>query len=106
MTSQPTLVLVPGSCHTAQHFSSFIPLLQKAGFPVVCKKLASVDPPKHARPTTSDDIAFIQQHLLQPLLDEGKDILLVCHSFTGYSGGAAALGNSKKERIGKGALSA
>ena len=44
----------------------------------------------------------IQQQLLQPLVEKGTDILLVCHSFAGYSGGAAALGYSKKERTAMG----
>ena len=102
MKSKPTVVLVPGACHTPQHFVRCISHLREAGIAVVCEKLASVDPPKQARPGMSDDIAFIQQHLLQPLVDQGREILLVCHSFAGLSGGAAALGYSKKERRGKG----
>lgn len=102
MTSKPTVVIVPGACHTPQHFASLIACLHQAGFSVVCKQLPSVDPPKHERPGMSDDILFMQQQLLQPLVDKGEDLLLVCHSYAGYPGGAAALGYSKKERTLKG----
>ena len=50
----------------------------------------------------SDDIAFIQQQLLQPLIEKVKDILLVCHSFAEYSGTVAALGYSKRYNTAKG----
>lgn len=53
-------------------------------------------------PGMSDDIAFIQQQLVQPLIEKGKDIMLVCHSFAEYSRAAAALGYSKKENTAKG----
>lgn len=102
MSSKPTVVIVPGACHTPQHFASLTACLHRAGFSVVCKQLPSVDPPKHERPGMTDDVAFMQQQLLQPLVDKGEDVLLVCHSYAGYPGGAAALGYSKKERTVKG----
>ena len=102
MVSKLTIVAVPGSCHTPQHLTRLITQLQQADYPVVCKKLPSVDPPQHARPDMSDDVNFIQQQLLQPLVEKGADILLVCHSYAGYPGGAAALGYSKKERTAMG----
>ena len=102
MTAKVTIVIVPGSCHTQQHFATLISQLQQADHPVVCERLPSVDPPPNEHPDMSDDVAFIRQRLLQPLIEKGADILLVCHSYAGLPGGAAALGYSKKERTTEG----
>lgn len=40
--------------------------------------------------------------LLNPLLDDGKDILLVMHSYSGSPGSVAARGLSQVERVSKG----
>jgi len=97
MLSKPTVVLVPGACHTPHHFVDLTANLQQAGYPVSCTQLASVDSPDpHAR-HMSNDIMALQQQILQPLIDKGQDVLLVAHSFGGYAGGVAALGLSKTE---------
>lgn len=95
MHSKPTVVLMPGSCHTPQHFVDLIGALQQAGYPVSCTQLASVDSPDPHACDMSKDILAVQQHILRPLIDKGQDVLLVAHSIAGYAGGAAALGLSK-----------
>lgn len=102
MVSKPTVAIVPGACHTSQHWSDLTENLQKAGFAVSCKQLASVDSADPAACSMSKDISAIQSQLLQPLLDNGQDILLVCHSAAGLAGGAAAIGHSKQERTASG----
>ena len=98
MASKPTVVLVAGSCHTAQHFVELKTHLQTAGYRVCCSQLASVDSMDPTACHMSKDIAAIQQQVLQPLVDRGCTVLLVCHSAAGYAGGAAALGYSRTER--------
>ncbi len=97
MLSKPTVVLLLGACHTPHHFVDLIAYLLQAGYPVSCTQLASVDPPDPHACHMSKDIMAVQQQILQPLIDKGRDILLVAHSIAGYAGGAAALGLSKKE---------
>ncbi len=95
MPSKPTVVFMPGSCHTPHHFVDLIATLQQAGYPVSCTQLASVDSPDPHACDMSKDILAVQQQILRPLIDKGQDVLLVAHSVAGYAGGAAALGLSK-----------
>ena len=95
MPSKPTVVLMPGSCHTPHHFVDLIATLKQAGYPVSCTQLASVDSLDPHACHMSQDITAVQQQILQPLIDKGQDVLLVAHSIAGYAGGAAALGLSK-----------
>ena len=101
-TSKPTIVIVPGACHTPYHWADLILNLQDAGYPVDCKQMASVDSADPAACNMHTDIVYIQQQVLQPLVDKSQDILLVCHSAAGLAGGAAALGHSKTEQSVKG----
>lgn len=100
--SKPTIVVQPGSGHTAYHFLQLNSKLQQYGYPVVCDQLASVNPPEPGVCDMSSDIIHIQRNLLQPLVDKGRDVVLVCHSIAGYAGGAAALAYSKKGRRAQG----
>ena len=48
--------------------------------------------------TAAKDAAFIRCELLQPLIEDGKEVLLVMHSYGGGSGSTAAKGLSSVER--------
>jgi hypothetical protein len=96
--SKPTIVLVPGAWHQPAHYSALIGMLESASYEVVTEKLPSVDSSTPTQQSVPNDATFIEKHLLRPLVDQGKDILLLMHSYGGCPGADAAKGYSKKER--------
>ena len=100
--SKPTIVLVPGAWHTPVHFEAFIHRLRDAGYPTISKQLKSVGSADPKNQTVVSDTNFIRQDVLLPELDQGKDIILIMHSYGGCPGAAAAKGLSKTERVAAG----
>lgn len=98
----PTIVIVPGAWHSPLHYSPLTALFGNAGHTVSSSALPSINPPEPDSVTTTSDANFISENLLAPLLNEGKDILLVMHSYGGSPGSVAARGQSKVERASKG----
>lgn len=94
---KPTLVLVPGACLTTPVFDLFLPLLEKAGYPTATLQVASADPPDPQAANATADAAALRNQLL-PLLDAGKELVLVLHSYAGVPGGGAVAGLSKTVR--------
>ena len=99
--TKPTIILAPGAWHSSIHYTRLTVLLETAGYPVVCRTLPSFNgddsKPYH-------DTALIRNDLIVPLLREGKDVVIMAHSFGGYPAGEASYGLSKQERIKKGEM--
>ncbi|KAJ9617091.1 hypothetical protein H2200_000812 [Cladophialophora chaetospira] len=96
MSSKPVIVFVPGAWHSPDGFHLVVPELQAAGYETRGVTLASVGastPLKDFQP----DVKAIQD-VLKPLVDEGKDIVLVVHSYGGVIGNEAVQGFAKSER--------
>ena len=92
-----TAVIVPGAWHAPGHYAFLDTLLQQAGYIVVTLSLPSVD---SAAPLSSDvagDSAWVRNRLL-PLVDAGRHVLLIMHSYGSCPGAAAAKGFSIRER--------
>ena len=102
MASKPTVVIVPGAWHSPLHYDALITFLEAAGYPTVSRRLPSVDTATPNLTTANGDAQFIAQQVLTPLLNDGKDIVLVAHSYGGIPGGAAANGLSKTDRTAAG----
>lgn len=100
--SKPTFVLVPGAWHSPSHYGHLLARLHEAGHPTVSLALPSVNPEEPKKIDVGTDITFIREKMLLPLLEDGKDIVLVMHSYGGCPGGAAAKGLSKSERRSEG----
>ena len=94
-SSKPTIVLIPGAWHTPAHYEDLLSLLEKAGYETKAIQLPSVDSSNPNEQSVIGDVQAIHEKLLLPLLDAGKDILLVMHSYGGCPGGAAAKNLSK-----------
>lgn len=103
----PTIVIIPGAFHIPAHLSSLCAQLETAGYATASMKLPSVDPSTPAAAavgTPSNDALFIREKLLLPLIEEeGKDVVLLMHSYGGSPGNGSAVGLSKeaRERDGK-----
>ncbi|KAL4755569.1 alpha/beta hydrolase, partial [Aspergillus foveolatus] len=95
---EPTIVFVPGAWIDASVYQPFVHALTQTGYDVRYASYPSLNP---ADPVTTDVKADADAiaSVLRPIVeDEGKDVLLVMHSYAGMPGAAAATGLSKLQR--------
>lgn len=94
--SKPTILCVPGAWHTPQIYAKVLSILSNYGYPTVGLPLpsAGAEPP-HAN--FDGDVQGIRNCLTE-LVEDGKDVVLVMHSYTGMPGAEAPAGLGKKER--------
>jgi pimeloyl-ACP methyl ester carboxylesterase len=103
MTSPlPTLVFLAGAFADPSCFDALTSELQKAGYPTVYTTVLTLNPSNPQDVSTSQDAEHVRNKFFLPLLDEGKDIVVIAHSYGGVVGGAAAAGLSKIERLAQG----
>ncbi|CZR57975.1 uncharacterized protein PAC_07865 [Phialocephala subalpina] len=98
--SKPTIVMVPGAWHKPVIYNNVASHLQKYGYSTVLQPLPSAG----AIPPNQDftqDVTAIRKRLTS-LISEGKEIVLVIHSYAGLPGSEACKGLGKKEREAKG----
>lgn len=90
MTSatKPTVLFVHGSWHSPAHFKPIMDLFKASNFPVSCPAL----PTNGSAPTVNmyADAECIRSELSKLINDEGKDVVLVLHSYGGIVGTQAA----------------
>ncbi|GJC83264.1 hypothetical protein CT0861_06105 [Colletotrichum tofieldiae] len=99
-TVKPTFVLAPGAWHKAACYSPAQQILESQGYSVEAVEYPSVG----AEPPTkglNDDAAAVRS-VLQRLADEGKEIVLVVHSYGGLVGANAVKGLGYKQRAKEG----
>ncbi|KAE8390095.1 hypothetical protein BDV23DRAFT_183792 [Aspergillus alliaceus] len=95
---QPTIVFIPGAWLVPQFYQPFIDAVKAAGYPTLTAELPSLDPGDPTVGNCGTDAALIRQHLDFLVEDEGRDVVLVMHSYASMPGGAAASGLSKSQR--------
>jgi pimeloyl-ACP methyl ester carboxylesterase len=94
--SKPTIVCVPGAWHTPEIYAKVLNILSGYGYPTLALALPSAGAsPPHA--DFNGDVEGIRECLTE-LVEEGKDVVLVMHSYTGMPGAQAPAGLDKKER--------
>ena len=98
-----TIVFVPGAWISKAFYKPFLQALTSAGYDVHYADYPSFDPKD---PSTTDCHADTEaiRAILNPLVDEGKDVLLFLHSYGGMPGAAAATGLAKMQRAQEGKL--
>ncbi|KAF3385268.1 hypothetical protein F1880_001789 [Penicillium rolfsii] len=101
-SAKPVIVIVPGSYHRPIHYRKIIDPLRAQGYEVLSFDLA-VCGGEELDPELSffDDAALIKEHLL-PLLDEGKEAVIVSHSYGSLPVSALVDGQTVAERAEKG----
>ncbi|MCJ1358656.1 MAG: hypothetical protein MMC33_008656 [Icmadophila ericetorum] len=98
--TKPTFVIVPGAFHSASCYEPLFSALRSSGYETKTGTLKSV---VDASKVLGDDIAFVKEELLLPLIEqEGKDVVVACHSYGGFPTSVAIAGLSKVERTAKG----
>lgn len=99
--SKPSILLIPGACGLPEFYESFINAVTARGYEIRGLHLPSVCLKTETRegeaPTMYEDAAFIAKHATA-LADEGKDVLILTHSYGGVPGTESVKGLSKSER--------
>ncbi|OAX83797.1 hypothetical protein ACJ72_01834 [Emergomyces africanus] len=96
--AKPHIALISGAWHSPVHYQELSNFLEKAGYLVSSIRLPSVGSSDPKKESVNGDAIAIRENLLLPLLDDGKDVVMVMHSYGGCPGSAAAAGLSKTER--------
>ncbi|KAF1945015.1 alpha/beta-hydrolase [Clathrospora elynae] len=102
MYPQPTLVLVPGSFATTDMYEPLVAPLRAKGHTIhvleppcypASYKTSSGKPP----PSMYDDAKFINTFVVE-LIEEGKEVVVLAHSYGGIPASESLKGVTKKER--------
>jgi pimeloyl-ACP methyl ester carboxylesterase len=88
---RPTIVIVHGYAHTPLTFTKFINLLQSCGYETNAPFLPSCTGMRPPNNSFKDDTQLVRR-LLQILVDQGKTIIMVLHSYGGIVGCEALQG--------------
>lgn len=101
-TTKSTILIVPGSFSAASHYDTLIAALHALSYPAVVSDLPSASrlPPAPAA-SMADDAAHFHG-IAESLADEGRDIVIVTHSYGGVPGTEAAKGLAKVDREAEG----
>lgn len=104
MAPKPTIVIVPGSFSTASVYYDLVKRIETKGYEVYVNSLPSTirNPPE--KPATLEDDAAFCRSIIEGLADQGRDIMVLTHSYGGVVGTEAAKGLGKVERQAKGQL--
>ncbi|KAH6672705.1 Alpha/beta hydrolase fold-1 [Plectosphaerella plurivora] len=92
----PTIVFVPGAWHGPEAFDAVRKDLDTRGYPTSAVSLPSVGTNDSSVAIAADTAAVRAE--LESLVNEGKDVVLVVHSYGGIPGSNAVRGLSKAER--------
>lgn len=94
----PTIVICSGAWPLVKFFEPLIQAFAAQNHTAICKV------PEYDAINTEDipDRVYLRNHVLDPLLEEGKDVVLFMHSYGGVYGPASLKGISKNERASKG----
>jgi pimeloyl-ACP methyl ester carboxylesterase len=95
--SKPTIVLIPGAWLPISAYEGYLSALREVGYPTTAIQYPSFDPVDPFTADVANDASAVRAALL-PLLGEGKELVLVLHSYGGVPGSAAAKGHSVSER--------
>ncbi|KFX93376.1 hypothetical protein V490_04860 [Pseudogymnoascus sp. VKM F-3557] len=101
-STKPTILIVPGSFSAVSLYDTLISALHALSYPAIVSDLPSASrlPPAPAA-SMADDAAHFHG-LAESLADEGRDIVILTHSYGGIPGTEAAKGLAKADREAEG----
>ncbi|RYC78902.1 hypothetical protein BFJ63_vAg18223 [Fusarium oxysporum f. sp. narcissi] len=91
----PTILAVPGAWHTVESFDTVKKIFTGRNYDFVSQNAPGL---VDAKATVIGDAASLRTNLLVPLVEAGKDIIVMMHSYGGMYGSQAVQGLSKRER--------
>lgn len=101
--TKPTILLIPGAWFHPSTYDAFLSRLQHLSFPTAYASYPSLNPSHPASADAAADTETVLKRSLLPLIEtEGRDVVIVMHSYGGVPGSGAARGLSKVQRSGEG----
>lgn len=97
MSPKPTIVIVPGAWQFTSVFVPFADLLRGQGFTTEIVDMPSVGGTELPLTGLDEDIKAVRD-VVQPLVEAGKEVVLLTHSAGGVSGSGAVKGLDVKAR--------
>jgi pimeloyl-ACP methyl ester carboxylesterase len=82
-TTKPTIVIVPGSFSPSNQYDTLITHLRSASFPAFALQLPSTQKRMPLPPATMSDDASLIRRTVEALLSQGKEVVVMCHSYGG-----------------------
>lgn len=98
----PYFVVVPGAWHQPEAYEKLGYHIKKAGYSAVVISLPSCNTENPEEATCLVDAEAVRKEILRSIDVDGKDVVVVCHSYGGIPGGGAAYGLSKIARAKEG----
>ncbi|KAF5022535.1 hypothetical protein F66182_5437 [Fusarium sp. NRRL 66182] len=91
----PTVLAVPGAWHTVESFEPLKKIFTARDYDFVSQNAPGV---ADKDSSALRDAESLRSKLLGPLIDAGKDVIVLMHSYGGIYGSQAVQGLSKRER--------
>lgn len=95
--NKPTILIVPGGFTLPKLYSDVITHVASKGYSIQALHLPSVGYKTNIPGTMQDDAAFIASEISK-YADEGKDVVLIAHSYGGLPATESTKGLNKAER--------
>lgn len=95
-SSFPSILIIPGAWHPNSLYKGLADELEQTGFPTSTANLPSLNSSNPENATCHADADSVRE-TLSALIDSGKDVILLAHSYGGIPGGAAARGLSSEK---------
>lgn len=92
---KPTILLIPGSCNQGIIYEPVAAILRCQGYSVEPITLPSQGGPSSS--TLHDDSEYIRQNYLKNLVAQGREIVIVMHSYSGLPGTECIKGFARKD---------
>lgn len=100
-STKPTLLLIHGAWHYPASYGAFTSALRHAGFEVHCPRLLTMNGSRPPNADLTSDTDLIRSYATS-LVDAGRTVAVVMHSYGGQVGTNALFGLSKKARATQG----
>ncbi|KAA8571254.1 hypothetical protein EYC84_000584 [Monilinia fructicola] len=98
-SSKPIILFFPGAFHTTNAFMPVKTILEEKSYSCILSPNApSLRNSDFTGVDLDTDVSYFRESVILPLLDDGKELVLVMHSYAGASAGGAVQGLSISER--------
>ncbi|KAI2472426.1 alpha/beta-hydrolase [Annulohypoxylon bovei var. microspora] len=99
---KPTILLLHGAWHIPLHYRSLIDPLRSSGYTVLAPQMVTTGCDDSIDDKTYIDATDQIREYLRPLLEQGRKIAVVAHSFAGIIATGAAAGLTLEDRAAQG----
>lgn len=96
------IVVVPGAWHPSTLYKTLENALRGYGYTAITANHPSLNSRNPQADSCSADADEVRRYILRLVECDGRDVVVLCHSYGGISGGGAAHGLSKTSRVKQG----